>query len=308
MLYAFFLFWPANVLPIWLLVTLLQLFIPLNLLVRGCCVKVALHKTHIAAGIIIFCAVAVNILLFIFEEYKSEYAKYSLLFMLSSACDVVSHSIKENIVRSQPLNQNEFNLKIAISQLIVGIIITPAILKYSAHQEHSEIGTPVDVGSPPFYETDNGEFWTFFGNYFRYGYACIFAGEQGAINNPNVPEACAFAIFPLIGYVSSLFVLQLTLTTLFQAKRFKNSRLIFSVMVPMTTLAFVLASVSCTNGLIPLDAGIAPSDSSSATAINTIALLLASLGVFMYNWFEEKPQSASIEKFGKEIKEPGKEF
>ena len=100
MLYAFFLFWPANVLPIWLLITLLQLFIPLNLLVRGCCVKVATYKTHILAGFIISSAVALNLLLFIYEEYKTEYFSYALLFMLSSACDVVSHSIKESIVRS----------------------------------------------------------------------------------------------------------------------------------------------------------------------------------------------------------------
>ena len=51
--------------------------------------------------------------------------------MMSSLFDVISHAIKENIVRTQPLNQNEFNLKISISQLLVGIIISPMIIYYS---------------------------------------------------------------------------------------------------------------------------------------------------------------------------------
>ena len=35
MLYAFFLFWPANILPYYLLISLLQIFIPLNLMMRS---------------------------------------------------------------------------------------------------------------------------------------------------------------------------------------------------------------------------------------------------------------------------------
>jgi hypothetical protein len=38
MLKSFFLFWPANVMPLWLLVAMLQLFIPLNMILRSCCI------------------------------------------------------------------------------------------------------------------------------------------------------------------------------------------------------------------------------------------------------------------------------
>ena len=44
---------------------------------------------------------------------------------------MISHAIKENVVRSQPLNQEKFNLKIAASQLIIGILLTPVILSMS---------------------------------------------------------------------------------------------------------------------------------------------------------------------------------
>jgi len=39
MLYAFFLFWPANILPLYLLVALLQIYIPLNILMRQMCMS-----------------------------------------------------------------------------------------------------------------------------------------------------------------------------------------------------------------------------------------------------------------------------
>jgi hypothetical protein len=45
--------------------------------------------------------------------------------------DVISHAIKENLVRSQPLNQEKFNLKISISQFVIGVLLTPVILAIS---------------------------------------------------------------------------------------------------------------------------------------------------------------------------------
>lgn len=47
--------------------------------------------------------------------------------------DVISHAIKESLVRSQPMNQEKFNLKIAISQFIIGLAITPLILQFSVN-------------------------------------------------------------------------------------------------------------------------------------------------------------------------------
>jgi len=40
-------------------------------------------------------------------------------------------------VRSQPLNQEKFNFKISMSQLIIGLILTPAILAISVSYSNS---------------------------------------------------------------------------------------------------------------------------------------------------------------------------
>lgn len=69
MLYAFFLFWPANVIPIWLLITMLQFFIPFNMLVRSCCIGLRHYKVHAFAGFIIFAAVCINLLDFTTTAY-----------------------------------------------------------------------------------------------------------------------------------------------------------------------------------------------------------------------------------------------
>lgn len=54
-----------------------------------------------------------------------------MYFLLCQVIDAVSHAIKDNVVRSQPLNQEKFNLKIAISQFIIGVLLTPIILAIS---------------------------------------------------------------------------------------------------------------------------------------------------------------------------------
>ena len=101
MLYAFFLFWPANVIPIWLLCALLQFFIPLNMFFRSCCVGNSHYKRHIVAGLIVTCGVVITMIDVIqAPEDKDLYLNYALLFLLSSLLDVISHSIKESIVRS----------------------------------------------------------------------------------------------------------------------------------------------------------------------------------------------------------------
>jgi hypothetical protein len=44
MFYAFFFFWPANAVPMWLLVTLLQFFIPLNMFIRAYFLKMKFKR------------------------------------------------------------------------------------------------------------------------------------------------------------------------------------------------------------------------------------------------------------------------
>ena len=48
----------------------------------------------------------------------------------------------------------------------------------------------------------------------------------------------------MIGYVISLFMLQLTLTYLMQMKKAMNARMIFALMVPITVGAFVMAGIT----------------------------------------------------------------
>ena len=48
----------------------------------------------------------------------------------------------------------------------------------------------------------------------------------------------------MIGYVLSLFMLQLTLTYLMQVKRAKNARMIFALMVPITIGAFLIGGAT----------------------------------------------------------------
>ena len=97
-------------------------------------------------------------------------------------------------------------------------------------------------------------------------------------------DTCNYSFFYLIGYAMSLFTLQLSLTYLMGAKSTRNARIIFSFMVPLTMGAFAMGSL-CESQL-----EIATPDWPDA-----IALVVVAFGVWLYNWFEEKPQKASIE-------------
>jgi hypothetical protein len=69
-----------------------------------------------------------------------------------------------------------------------------------------------------------------------------------------------------------------------QTKSTRNARIIFSGMVPLTIFAFVLASFSEPTIIL-----------GTPDALDVGALVAVTIGVWMYNWFEEKPQKASIE-------------
>lgn len=67
---------------------------------RSCCVNLSHYKIHAISGFIILTAVAINLIDLADEEYREMYMKYTLLFMCCSLFDVISHAIKESIVRS----------------------------------------------------------------------------------------------------------------------------------------------------------------------------------------------------------------
>ena len=62
MFYAYFLFWPANEISPLLLLTLLQLFIPLNMLFGRCFSNIQYYKLHLLAALVIIAGVVVNMI------------------------------------------------------------------------------------------------------------------------------------------------------------------------------------------------------------------------------------------------------
>jgi hypothetical protein len=98
MCYAYLLFWPANVLPIYLLITLLQIFIPLTYLVRSIAVGMTVHRKHQLAAFIILIAVGVNS--GVLAKNWPLWGQYYLMFLGAAAFDVISTTMKESIVRS----------------------------------------------------------------------------------------------------------------------------------------------------------------------------------------------------------------
>lgn len=62
MVYAFLLFWPANVISPWLMVSLLQFFIPLNLYFKACFSGLEYYRVHFAASFVIILGVAINMI------------------------------------------------------------------------------------------------------------------------------------------------------------------------------------------------------------------------------------------------------
>lgn len=77
----------------------------------------------------------------------------------------------------------------------------------------------------------------FMRDYFKEGLECLLQLDDSS-------SECHYSFIYLIGYVLSLFVLQISLTYLMAAKSTRNARVIFSLMVPLTLGAFLLGSVA----------------------------------------------------------------
>lgn len=127
LLYTFLLFWPTAVIPKLALVTLLQFFIPVNLVLRSQ-MGIQHNRIHKVAAILIALAVIVSLYGISLTE-PDKYSLYSgLVFLTSGVMLAVSHCLKEVVVRRQPLDMTNFNFKISIAQLISLIFFTPLIL------------------------------------------------------------------------------------------------------------------------------------------------------------------------------------
>jgi hypothetical protein len=71
-------------------------------------------------------------------------------------------------------------------------------------------------------------------------------------------------------------------------KKSLNSRLIFSGMVPISAIAFYLGILTVGQDVLEIF---------GFTIFDGFGLGITSIGVFLYNFNEEKPQKASIETF-----------
>lgn len=72
-------------------------------------------------------------------------------------------------------------------------------------------------------------------------------------------------------------------------KKTKNAKKVFSIMVPLTLVAFYCAcqtvGIETVNYLMDWH------------VYDILGLIIVAVGVFMYNWYDEKPQKASVEHF-----------
>jgi hypothetical protein len=163
MFYVFFLFWPANVIPAANLITLLQLFIPLNMIIRRLFLSHEQYYIHWIAGATILLAWAISFVRVIvvppkIEEVEQNPLKYCLFFSLSAVLEVISLGIKEGVVRSQPINNEKFNFKVSLGQFLIGIAITPIIVDIYTSSTHSH---------------STGSTWQNIGNYLVDGFKWV---------------------------------------------------------------------------------------------------------------------------------------
>ena len=125
---------------------------------------------------------------------------------------------------------------------MTGLAISPLILNFSKHYENYK---PVDMYDPS--QETLGDFMRW---YFEKGLNCIFHVNPN-ISDITAKDKCHYSFYYMMGYVLSLFMLQITLTYLMQMKKARNLRTIFALMVPITFGAFMLGGL--TNPNIKID-------------------------------------------------------
>ena len=279
MFYVFFLFWAANDVPAGTLITLLQLYIPLNMIIRRLFLSQSHYFPHWIAGGIIIAAWGIAYIRVLFfteiDKAQDEYNTllYSLFIPLSTLLEVVSLGIKEGLVRSQPINNEKFNFKISLGQFIIGILITPIIVDIYVSNESGE-------GSD-----FTGNLWTDMGKYVSDGFTWVtFFGN--AEEKSGFLKYWNFSLIYILGYTISTFIYQIVLKALLERKKFNIIRKVFAFIIPLTVVAFALG--------IP---AISPRRYHSGFHwFDAVSVLVAFAGVFWYNWFEEKPAKIFIEK------------
>ena len=127
-------------------------------------------------------------------------------------------------------------------------------------------------------------YFEFTGLYLNYGLQCVFDMKTDDPNISNEGECSASWLY-IIGYTAALFIIQLNLNSIMHHKFTRHAQLIYSIMVPITVLAFFCAQKS-----------LVKDDFLAMDTYQLLGLVIVGLGVFMQNWFKEMPQKASIEE------------
>ena len=271
--YVFFLFWSANELPIGVLITYLQFYIPLNMLTRKVFLGQSHYLPHWMSGLTILLAWSISyIRLAYFTDVDTSIddpypLKYIFFLWFSSLLEVISLSIKECLVRSQPINNEKFNFKISICQFLIGLALTPIIIDIyvSSGGKYSD-GIISETAQ---YISEGLKWVVSFGN-----------------SNEIKDQYCNFSFIYIIGYWFSTFLYQIVLKALLERRKLLIIRRIFAFTIPLTIIAFLFG--------IP---AISPRTYHSGLHIfDVISVLVTFLGVFIFNWYDEKPIKVYIDK------------
>lgn len=146
MLYTFLLFWPATVLPVLLLVTLLQFFIPMNMLFRAL-VGVQHYRVHIFATFIIVLAIVVGLFGVARLQTDPNQFMYSLMFLGCEVMLALSHNLKESLNRKHPSDMVNMNFKVSVAQFIAFLVFTPLVMLFCKRYERFTFQYMIDAQS-----------------------------------------------------------------------------------------------------------------------------------------------------------------
>ena len=131
------------------------------------------------------------------SQNDSYFFNSGLIFVLSGVMLAISHSLKEIVVRRQPLDMTNFNFKISIAQLCSLIVFTPAIMYLCKRFERFTFPSILNA-------QEQAGFGPFINAYVVRGFECI--TETKSIGQ------CGFSWLSVIGYVTSAIVIQISLS------------------------------------------------------------------------------------------------
>ena len=165
-------------------------------------------------------------------------------------------------------------------QLFIGILLLPFIkMTQGSNPEYS-----------PFYgpHFDNLNVFAYAGEYVKYGLMCVFGIHQDTLDPKFTNDGeCHNSWVFILGYTASLFLIQLALISIMTHKFTRYAQMLQAFMLPISFVAFLLASKT-----VP----VLTEPHSGFTKWDVWGLVIVGIGVFMQNWFRERPLISSTEE------------